>query len=68
MADYTKREQNRADVHHMIEAGIAPPRFPMPRCNCGELARFEVNQYPRIDFYCAKHLPTDALEPRWRGR
>lgn len=68
MATQTRREQNRADIARMIEAGIKPPRFPMPRCECGELARFEVNQYPKIDFYCAKRLPTDALEPQWRGR
>lgn len=68
MADYTKREQSHEELHRVIEAGIAPPRFPMPRCECGELARFEVNQYPKIDFYCAKHLPTDALEPQRRER
>ena len=61
MADYTKREQNRADIAHMIEAGIAPPRYPMPKCECGEPATFEVNRWPKIDFYCTKHLPADAF-------
>ncbi len=61
MANYTKREQNRADIAGMIEAGIAPPKPKPLLCHCGELARFEVNRFSRIDFYCDRHLPADAL-------
>lgn len=43
MANYTKREENRADVARMIEAGITPARAAMPRCECGELAKLHVH-------------------------
>ena len=49
MADYTKREQNRADIHRIAEAGLAPPKFPTPRCECGAPAAFEVNRWPKVD-------------------
>ena len=55
MADYTKSEQNRADIARMIEAGIKPPRFPMPRCECGELAKVHVSTCMGDWLYCDAH-------------
>jgi hypothetical protein len=62
MANYTKREQNRADIHRMIEAGIAPPKYPMPRCGCG--ARATIGAYTKRGtfHFCAEHAAkADAL-------
>ena len=55
MADYTKREQSRADIHHMIEAGIGPPKFPMPRCECGEPATIAAYTKRGVFHFCAEH-------------
>ena len=62
MANYTKREQNRADIAAMIEAGIAPPRYPMPRCECGELAAVHLSAHKGHWFFCEAHrAKADAL-------
>jgi hypothetical protein len=55
MANYTKREQNRADIAHMIEAGITPPRYPMPRCHCGALATIGAYTKRGVFHFCAEH-------------
>ncbi len=54
MADYTKREQSRADIHRMIEAGM-PPRRAMPKCECGAPAKLHVSTRKGHWFYCDRH-------------
>jgi len=55
MANYTKREQNRADIITGIEAGLPPLPEP-PRCRVyGAPAAIEVNRRPRVEFFCGAH-------------
>jgi hypothetical protein len=73
MANYTKHEQNRADLILGLEAGLAPPKFPMPKCACGAPARWESNHYPRVEWFCNEHLPVDLKQvivnsPLYAGR
>ena len=36
MANYTKREERRSEMHRMIEdEALRPNRYLMPRCACG---------------------------------
>jgi hypothetical protein len=67
MADYTKREASKAEVARFAESW-APKEWKPPRCYCGELATLEVNLHTSVTFYCATHLPADALQPRARKR
>ena len=60
MADYTKREASKAEVARFAESW-APEVWKPPRCHCGAPATFEVNLHVRVDFYCTKHLPADAI-------
>ena len=62
MADYSKREQNRADIHRIAEEGIAPPKFPMPRCHCGELATIGAYTKRGAFHFCEAHrAEADAI-------
>jgi hypothetical protein len=56
MANYTNREENRADIARMIEAGIEPPRFPMPRCEiCGDPAAVCAYPFRGNYYFCDAH-------------
>jgi hypothetical protein len=59
MANYTKREQNRADLILGLEAGLRPPRSPMPTCACGVPAKWASGQKGATVYFCNEHLPAD---------
>jgi hypothetical protein len=62
MADYTKREQNRADLILGLEAGLRPPKFAMPTCVCGAPAKWASDQKGTTLYFCNEHLPADLRE------
>ena len=73
MANYTKREQNRADVIRGVEAGLPPPKYPMPTCACGAPAKWASHEGMVNRYYCVEHLPSDMREviansPLYSGR
>jgi hypothetical protein len=72
MANYTTREQNRAELILGLEAGLRPPKFPMPTCACGAPAKWS-HLKSGNSYYCNTHLPPDMREtivnsPLYAGR
>lgn len=62
MGDHSKREKSRQNVIEALDCALAS-EVRMPRCHCGAPAKYEVNRGTAgIEFYCAEHLPPDALE------
>lgn len=55
MADYSKRDRSREELHRFIEAGIAPSKYPMPRCECGALATIGAYTKRGVFHFCAEH-------------
>ena len=65
MADYTKREPNRPDIHLMVEADISPPKFPAPTCECGAPATIGVYIKRGVFHFCATHA--EEADKRFAG-
>jgi hypothetical protein len=49
MANYTKREESRAELILGLEAGRRAPKLPMPTCACGALARWASHLISKTD-------------------
>ena len=64
MANYTKREQNRAEIAAMLEIGLKPR--PEPRlCHCGEVAIVGVYTRRGNFYFCEAHrAEADAVFER----
>jgi hypothetical protein len=60
MGDKIRRTADNKVIDHRFE-DWTPKVWNPPHCHCGVQATFEVNRWPKIDFYCTKHLPADAL-------
>jgi hypothetical protein len=74
MANYTKREERRAEMLRALEDGTPRPvRYPMPTCACGALVKVASDQKGRTLYFCVEHTPPDILEmivssPLYGGR
>jgi hypothetical protein len=44
---------------------IAPPKYPTPRCFCGEEAKLHVHELDGDWFYCGKHA--EEADKRFDG-
>jgi hypothetical protein len=76
MANYTKRDEGHAGIARMMDAGIAPLRFPPPPCEiCGAPAVVSAYTFTRAHHFCEAHReeankmfglggPTDDLRTR----
>jgi hypothetical protein len=62
MANYTRREEGRAELILGVEAGLPPPKFPMPTCACGAPAKWASHLKSGNSYYCNEHTPPDMRE------
>jgi len=65
-ANYTKRDERRAETIRTIQQWVAlgcppPTLWSATCCICGGVATLEVNKFAGVKFYCEADLPTDAL-------
>lgn len=54
MANYTKREESRATMAELLDAGLRP-RIELPRCHCGALAAVCAYTQKGNFYFCAEH-------------
>jgi hypothetical protein len=74
MANYIKQEERRAELQRMIDAGgLAPRRYPMPKCASGADALVASDQRGGTVYFCREHTPPDIRKmfqnsPLYAGR
>jgi hypothetical protein len=75
MANYTKREERRAEMLRLMDKPeeFLGKRYPMPTCACGAPAKVASDQRGRTLFFCVEHTPPDIREmivssPLYAGR